>query len=515
MPLPLKQFWQRLTQGNSSEQPSSTTPPAQWRMIAAVVVSMGVILTTGVGAVRWLGWLQSAELDAYDHLMRRRPQAPTDERFLVIGIDELDIQTRQEFPIRDDTLTELLTSLLEHEPLAIGLDIARDVPQGSGREQLENVIAESDRIIAACLMSGQDNPGISPAPGTPPERVAFADLPKDPDGTIRRHILVSSPGESLVPLPSLHQCNQVDPNNQLVSLGFSMALVYLQEQGIAPSQAESGDILLGDTRLPRLGSSVVGYRRTGATDYQLLLNYRSAEDAVRVVSLTDVLNQSLDPAWIEGKVVLIGYTSPIANDVFATPFSGAGRDATFMSGVVLHAQGASQLINAAMGDRPLMRYSPKGLEMLFIFAAALVGGSLTYTNRKVWVFILLQAGAFMGLYGLCYIAFTQSVWLPLVPGAIALVGTGMGVALLDRADKGGYTQAIYEQVKEQVQGIVKPQIEIDEDKRKRQVEEITESGYFQDLMARAKTIREERKRALDNPLDGTSSASDKSAADEE
>lgn len=508
MPLPFNQLWQRLTQGRRSEQTQVPTQPPKWSAIAIIIVSTGLIFTAGVGIGRWLGWLQGAELAAYDQFMRRRPQPPTDERLLVVGIDELDIQTRQEFPLQDETLAALLTTLLENDPLAIGVDIARDVPQGGGRAQLENVIAENDRIITACLMSGADNPGIPPAPGTPPERVAFADLPKDPDGTIRRHILVSSPGESEIPLPSLHQCNQVDADNQLVSLGLSMALVYLQAQGIAPSQAESGDIQLEDTLLPRLSSSVVGYRQTGATDYQLLLNYRSAEEAVRVVSLTDVLNGQVDASWVEGKLVLIGYISPIANDVFATPFSGAGRDANFMPGVILHAQGSSQLISAAMGDRPLMRYLSRELEVLLIFAAALVGGSLAYANRKLWRFILLQTGAFIGLYIACYIAFTQSLWLPLVPGAIALIGTGLGVALLDRASQGGYPQAIYQQVKEQVQGIIKPQIEIDEEKRKRQVEEITESGYFQDLMARAKTIREERKRAVDTPPDASPSDSD-------
>jgi len=497
MPLPFHRIWQRLTQGTHTEQGRTPTQPSRLPAIAAVVLSTGLVLTAGVGAIRWLGWLQGAELAAYDQFMRRRPPAPIDERFLVVGVDELDIQTRQEFPIQDATLAALLATLLENDPLVIGLDIARDVPQGTGRAQLENVIAESDRIISACQMSAEDNPGVPPAPGTPPERVAFADLPKDLDGNLRRHILVSPPAESTVPLPSQHKCNLVDPSNQLVSLGLSLALVYLQERGMAAQPAESGNIQLGNTVLPRLGTSVVGYRQTGAEDYQLLLNYR-AEEAVRIVSLTDVLTRQVDPAWIEGKVVLIGYTSPVAKDIFATPFSGTGRDVNFMPGVVIHAQAASQLISAAMGDRPLMRYPARWLEVLLIFGAALVGGSLAYANRKLWLFVVLQGGASLGFYGLCYVAFTQSIWLPVVPGAIALLGTGLGVALLDRADQGGYTQAVYEKMKEQVQGFVKPQIAIDEEKRKRQVEEITDTGYFKDLMARAKTIREERQRSMES-----------------
>jgi hypothetical protein len=49
-------------------------------------------------------------------------------------------------------------------------------------------------------------------------------------------------------------------------------------------------------------------------------------------------------------------------------------------------------------------------------------------------------------------------------------------------------------MKEKVQGVIKPTVEIDQEKRARQVAEITESSYFKDLQQRAREIRERRAR---------------------
>lgn len=461
--------------------------------IVATTLSASLLVTGSVLAVRWLGWLQGPELASYDHLMRRRPVAPLDDRLLVVGVNETDLQTRQEFPIRDSTLAELLAALLEGEPQVIGIDIARDIPQGEGRAELESIIAGNDQIISGCQMSGADNPGVPPAPGTPPERTAFADFPKDPDGTVRRSILVSVPGHADMPLPLQHLCNDWNPENFLLSLHFALAVDYLVAQGIDVMNPDDSHIQLGQVTVRRLGQQAAGYHRTRAYDFQVLMNYRGPENSIRVVSLSDVLNGAVNPDWIRGKVVLIGYTSEIAKDLLTTPFSAAGNGGDLMPGVEIHAQGTSQLISAAFGERPLMWYWPGPVEALWILGWAIAGGAIAYTNRRIWLFIVLEQALLIGLYMVCFVAFMQGGWLPLIPGIFAVLGSAFGVALLSRANEGGYTQAIYEQMREKVKGVVQPKIEIDQEKREREVSEITDSGYFQDLVARAKTIREQRK----------------------
>jgi len=497
-----------ITQLTTAFQERMARAKSRLPAIVATTLSASLLVSGSVLLVRWLGGLQGPELAAYDHLMRRRPAAPLDDRILVVGIDETDIQTRQEFPLHDRTVAELLTVLLEQDPLVIGVDIARDVPQGDGREQMEQIIAASDRIVTGCLMSSATNPGVPPAPGTPPERTAFADLPIDPDGVVRRTILVSVPGVSEAPLPVQHLCNDTAPENQLISLSFAMALTHLGEQGITPTPTETGDIQLGQTVLHRLGQRASGYHQTLAYDYQVLLNYRGADAAVRTVSLSDVLNGNVDPAWIQDKIILIGYTSMVAKDILATPFSAAGRGGTLMPGVEIHAQATSQLISAALGERSLLWYWPWPVEVLWIMGWAIAGGIVAYTSHRVWLFILLEQGLLVGLYLICFIAFTQGGWLPLVPSIIALLGSAFGVALLSRADEGGYTQAIYEQMRDQVKGIIQPKIDIDQEKRAREVTEITETSYFKDLAARARTIREQRQQRLSSSASTPDSSKD-------
>jgi CHASE2 domain-containing sensor protein len=167
------------------------------------VILTSVVVTGVVGGVRLLGTLEGMELGAYDQLMRSRPDRGPDDRLLVVGVTEEDIQSRREYPLNDGTLAELLEKLQQYQPRAIGIDILRDVPQGDskGRIALQKILQQSDNLIAVCKLSSADQPGIASAPGVPEDRVGFADLPVDPGGTLRRSLLLSTPAPSKVPLP--------------------------------------------------------------------------------------------------------------------------------------------------------------------------------------------------------------------------------------------------------------------------------------------------------------------------
>ncbi|HEY9645611.1 MAG TPA: CHASE2 domain-containing protein [Chroococcidiopsis sp.] len=511
---------------------------------ASTVLTGSLLVAATVVVAREIGAIKGFELGAYDSLMRLRPDEGPDNRVVVVGISEQDIQSRKEYPLQDRTLAQLLDTLEQYEPRAIGVDIARDVPQGelndaewkelsqkleqllrdtrrfmdqgagrdnltrqidgleaiitreTGRAAMTKKFAEGDSIIAACKLNEADDPGLPPAPGTPPDRVGFADFAQDPKGVIRRGILLAVPGETTVPITNPHLCNDPSPENLLISMDLAMAIRYLEPEGIVPTQTEDGEIQIGQAVFKRLGSQVVGYNDTGASDYQIMINYRSAQRPARIISLSDVLAKNVEADWIKDKIVVVGYTSELARDIFVTPYSGANSSASngqsLMPGAVIHAQIVSQIVSAALGERSLIWYWPRGVEIAWIVGWSIVGGSVAWFVRRFWMYALSLGISFGVLYGICYGLFVVSGWIPLVPPAIALFGSAIGVALFDRANKSGYTQAIYEQVREQVKVVLKPKIEIDEEKRARQVAEITESGYFQDLVARAKTIREQR-----------------------
>ena len=282
-----------------------------WKQFLNTALLTSLVVTTGVAVIRQIGWLQENELKTYDQFIELRGADSLDERILVVGIDENDIQSRQEYPIHDDTLADVLEILDAQNPLVIGVDIGRDVPQGppEGRQRLIDLVATSERIATACAMSSSEEPGVPATPGTDPGLIGFADFPLDPDGAVRRSILVSQPEEFALDLGISHPCNDPDPENELLSLGFLLSLIYLEAEDIFPESTPWGDIQMGNTIFTPLFEQTGGYASTGATDYQLMLNYRAATDAVRQVSLTDVLENRVDPSWINDRIVLIGYTS--------------------------------------------------------------------------------------------------------------------------------------------------------------------------------------------------------------
>lgn len=455
------------------------------RAFVGTVLLTSLILTGVVVALRQLGALEEMELDAYDRFMRSRPDREPDSRILVVGISEEDIQRRKEYPIYDGTLADVLEKLLTYQPRAIGIDIARDVPQGppAGRARMIKVLKQSDRLFAGCLLSSADQPGVPGAPGTPSDRIGFTDLPQDPGGVVRRSILVSTPAPPPVLIGTPHLCNYAKPDNQVLSLSFLLATVYLQPMGIAPEQTESGKIQLGSVVFSPLTENAGGYYNTGATDYQTLLNYRSASNSVRQVTLTKVLQGQVDPSWIKDRIVLIGYTSQVAKDSFATPYLVTQESTRSMPGVVIHAQATSQILSSVLDKRPMIWYWTKGGEILWIWGWSLLGGLLAFYVRRTWKFILAGGIALVVCYGLSYLLFLQGGWLPVVPSIITLVLTAASVGFIDRATKGGYTQAIYEQLREQLQSGFSP---AEQQRNARRVD------YLEDLVRRARAIRQQQ-----------------------
>ncbi|MBD2055969.1 CHASE2 domain-containing protein [Oculatella sp. FACHB-28] len=454
------------------------------------VLLPSLIMTALLLGMGRLGVLQGMNLAAYDHLIRLRPDQGEDDRLLIVGITEADIQTRQEWPVSDQTLAQLLEKLEAQQPRAIGLDIIRDVPIQPGREALLNQMQQSDRLITVCKVSAPNDPGFPPPPGVAPEFVGFSDLVIDPGGILRRSLLVIVPPlpENGVPLVP-HLCSQPttldNQPNTLLSFGFQLALTYLAEEGIQPELTEADELKLGSTLLSRLQPTTGGYQKADASGYQILLDYRSAHRAAPQVSITDVLSDRVNSELIRDRIVLIGYTTPQAKDEFYTPYSAGASDSQKMPGVVVHAQSVSQILSAVLDDRPLLWSWSNAQEGIWIFGWALVGGVVAWYVRHPLKFggaIAIAGGI---IYGICFLLFLQGGWIPLVPGAIALVVTSATVILVDRFNHSTYGQTVYRQVK----SFLKLDIEIDQAKLEKQVAEITESDYFQDLQQKAKALR--------------------------
>ncbi|NER79586.1 MAG: CHASE2 domain-containing protein [Leptolyngbya sp. SIO1D8] len=465
--------------GDNTSSPQPKKQGGIKRLLQTVVLtSLGV--TIGLTGLRFLGLFENLEIATYDTFIRRRPIAPLDDRLLVVGISEADIQGRQEYPIKEDTVIELITTLERYEPRAIALDFALDFPQGSDadRAQLTQMLASRDRVVSACLMSSEQSPGVPPAPGVIDELIGFADFPEDSDGITRRSFLVSTPAEVLVDeVQRSHLCNR--PGEELLSLSLLLADIYLADEDIWTEQTDAGNLVWGTTVVPQLFERSGGYVSSGAIDYQVMLNYRAPRDAIRQVSLTDVLQDQVDTDWIRDRIVLVGYTSTVVGDILNTPYTETTLGFRGMFGVMVHAQATSQLISAALDGRPLIRSWSEPAEIGLILVGSLLGGLVVFYDRRliVWVSGIFVIVAL--LWGLSYFAFSQGLWLPVVPMTTAVLFTAVVAAVVSQARQSVYVQAIVDQLKAEMTGAKATQ---PFDRRDR----------LDDLVRRAQAIRQQR-----------------------
>ncbi|MEO0376294.1 MAG: CHASE2 domain-containing protein [Cyanobacteria bacterium P01_A01_bin.17] len=346
----------------------------------------GLAATALILGFRHIGSLQLLELTAYDQLVQSRPDLGPDPRLLVVGITEQDIQNQGQFPLPDAVLVRLLQKLKSHQPRVVGLDMWRgDISVQPGataeadRAALVEQLTQSDRMIAITFLGNESGRTIPPPPGLPEEQIGFNDVTVDSGRVLRRNLLY------------------VD--DYFPSFSLRVALRYLRDENIEdqPSEVDENILQIGATVFPPLKSNDGGYANIDAANtYQILLNYRSAQHSVEQVSLTQVLEGKVSPEKIRDRIVLIGVTGASGKDFYLTPYNSGANNQPQMAGVVIHAQMVSQFLDAAYGERPLIRAWSEPLEMVWIFLWSLIGGLLFWIVRRP-IGLILGSGTALGL----------------------------------------------------------------------------------------------------------------------
>lgn len=395
------------------------------RLMLLPLVSLGI--TALILGGRHLGMLQSWELRSLDTLMQLRPDEPPDSRLLVVTVTEDDVQAQppeqRRGSLSDQALAKVLKKLEADQPRVIGLDIYRDYAVGKNIPTLAQQMQQSDRLIAVCQVSDPDakSSGIAPPPEVTSDRLGFSDLVVDPDRIVRRHLLGMTP-------PPASPCT--------ASYAFSaqLALRYLAAQGIALEFEADGAWQLGKARFRPLEAHTGGYQGIDAWGHQILLNYRayrSVEAAIPQVTLGQVLAGQLNAEAVKDRVVLIGTTAESFRDISSTPYQFNGT-VQQIPGVILQAQMVSQLLSAVLDGRSLLWAWTLWQEGLWVLAWALLGSGLGLI-RRLPVLGLAVLGAIASLSAVCLgLLISLGCWVPLVPAALAIVGSSGSIALYTR-----------------------------------------------------------------------------------
>lgn len=394
---PSSEIWQRLSR-------------ASWqrRLIPGVTV---IVIIVGL---RLLGIFQEPEWKMLDRFLRSRPAEPTDDRILIVGIDEADIQQLGTYPIPDTVLAALITELQQHQPRAIGLDFFRDLPIEPGSAVLNQLMIESPQLYG--IEKVMSLPPVPPPPALPPAQVGFNDFPLDSDGFVRRAYLAAFP-------PMFHP----DPDRFRLSFPLLLAAAYLDAEGLTMENGRRNpeNMRFDETELSRFQPDTGGYVDADASGVQMLINVRSGSTPFETVSLSAVLTGAIETEQIRDRVVLIGVTSLSQKDLVNSAAVNT-LNPGLVYGVEMHAHITSQVLSAVLDDRPLIRVWPDLWEYLWIAAwgafAMLIVGAIA---RPAWY--LLTVGLIgLGLFASSYLVlWLGGWWLPIMPTLIAFTLNGL------------------------------------------------------------------------------------------
>jgi CHASE2 domain-containing sensor protein/tRNA A-37 threonylcarbamoyl transferase component Bud32 len=368
-------------------------------------------------AVRQVGGWVPLELMIYDRLQQAQPQIAPDPRLLLVEITETDLQTLQRPTPEDATLATAIATLQAHGPRVVGLDMYRNLPEGTGHAELMAAL-EAPNVVVIEKLGDRPSETISAPASVPPERVGFNDMIVDADGVIRRNLLMATAG------------NAAD-SPVVYSFGLRLALQYLAEEnmGLEGSAANPTYFALGGTTFFPLNRTFGAYRTVDDAGYQVPLRYASGPNVTRRLSLGELLAGEFDPDWIRDRIVLIGTTAASAKDLFYTPYSRGATADHQMAGVTLHAQTTSQLLRVALDGDRLPWAWPEAVEIGWVIVLAGAGGAVgMYGDRRHW--LSLGGGVLLAIaVGIPLFLFSQGGWIPLFPGAIALGGSLVGTVI--------------------------------------------------------------------------------------
>ncbi|MEG3990435.1 adenylate/guanylate cyclase domain-containing protein [Microcoleus sp. S28C3] len=382
-----------------------------------------IAVTGTLLGVRHLGWLQPLELKAYDLMVQLRPDAGPDPRLLVVTITEQDIHAFKKWPISDRVLAKAIAEIARLEPTAIGIDIIRDIPYEPGNPELVTQL-KNPKVIPITFIGNSEYDRAPPPPHIPKNRIGFNDLVLDSDGRVRRNLMFADDGKTT-----------------LASFSMRLAFAYLDSKKIDSQLTKKQEIQANKTVFSKLRSDSGGYQKINAQGYQVLLNYRSAENIAKSVTLTQVLDRKVDPKLVKGKIVLIGVTARTVRDLFSSPYSATASGNRLIPGVLIHATATSQILSAVLDGKGLFWYWDEWQEILWIAVWSAVGGCLAWRLEKSLNLMGSAIAACGSLFGFTFFLFMQQGWIPLIAPAQALLITA-GVTITYKYEQSRQQQGI-------------------------------------------------------------------------
>ena len=349
---------------------------------------------------------ESINLLTYDLVLSTIQKRSTNKekvksKIIVIGIDENDIN-QFGWPMNDNYLCKAIKTLSQWGAASISLDLYRDVEVPPQNTCLRKIIKTNKKLISIRNIA-ENIPAI---PGTPDHQQGFNDLVVDSDGVIRRDL--------------------VHVSNQELSIR-SLALRMLEVANQKPILDKQVEALPSEIWLTK---NAGGYLSLPGAGYQTMLDTNNLEN-IQTKSLSDVLNKSINPSEITGKIVLIGSTAKSIKDVYEIPQSRfhSGDSYLRIPGVKIHALRVINLTELIQNEKASIHALKREKTQLLAILLFILGIALAEIPKSLKVSILSIGVTVISIgLGLILLQAKLNIWVGLSLPISAIVVSGVAGA---------------------------------------------------------------------------------------
>ena len=349
---------------------------------------------------------ESINLLTYDLVLSTIQKGSTNKdkaksKVIVIGIDENDIN-QFGWPMNDKYLCKAIKTLSQWGAASISLDLYRDVEVPPQNTCLRKIIKTNKKMISIRNIA-ENIPAI---PGTPDHQQGFNDLVVDSDGVIRRDL--------------------VHVSNQELSIR-SLALRMLEVANQKPILDKQVEALPSEIWLTK---NAGGYLSLPGAGYQTMLDTNNLEN-IQTKSLSDVLNKSINPSEITGKIVLIGSTAKSIKDVYEIPQSRfhSGDSYLRIPGVKIHALRVINLTELIQNEKASIHALKREKTQLLAILLFILGIALAEIPKSLKVSILSIGVTVISIgLGLILLQAKLNIWVGLSLPISAIVISGVAGA---------------------------------------------------------------------------------------
>jgi adenylate cyclase len=378
------------------------------------VVGVGLGVGAAVSAASAMGWLEWADLRLYDAAIAERAgTGEADAPITLVRIREEEIH-RYGHPLPDAILARAVEQLANAQPSAIGVDLYRDVHVGDagGYAALAALAARVPGLVFVQKLPEPGMPGVAPPEfATAPDAVGFNDVVNDPDGVLRRGVLLLWDEEGRANL----------------ALSLQLALHHLHGEGIAlgPDPDQGAYLRLGSTTFPPLEANDGGYVGLDAGGYQVALDLRAGRHSFAEYALDDALAGRIPESALRNRIVIVGTTAASVKDTFQTALPGGP-----VLGIAVHAHLADQLVRWAHGVSRPLRFWSDGGEIIWTLGWSVLVAVIAAAVVGPWMLGVGALTAIALLLGASWLLFASDIWVPVAAPLTASLLSG-GVVLFD------------------------------------------------------------------------------------